>query len=179
MEHGKRLRLECDDVFSLACTGGDIDLSKRLVEPPRVLVRGERLAVTRNGIQVRPFHDDEERFGRGPFDRESITDLEATFGRERLGDQFLLVLHGTVPRIARQAVLLPGQLIRTVVVDILLCFTAGRDIHIVDRQDVGTNRVNLDGPAGCDDTGYVGALLRTPSGPFPKNSNRLPQGGRS
>ena len=72
-----------------------------------------------------------------PFDGELVARREAAAGGEGLPDEFVLELHGAVPGIALQAVLLPGKLVGLVEVNVLLGLATGGDVHVIQRQDVG------------------------------------------
>src|ERR1035437_1472301 len=110
MIHGERSRLDGDNV--LARPGGrrDAHPPKRLVQPPVVAFTFQSVTVAGDGVEVGALNDYRKVFGHRAFDVEPVARGEATAGREGLADEFILELHGTVPGIALQAVLLPGEL---------------------------------------------------------------------
>ena len=81
--------------------------------------------------------------GTALFDGELVARREAAAGGEGLPDEFILELHGAVPGIALQAVLLPGELVGLVEVNVLPGLAAGGHVHVIERQHVGFEAADL------------------------------------
>src|SRR5664279_502439 len=106
MEHRERRSLDRDNVLADPGSGGDADPTKSLIQPPVVVFGFHLLVVAGDGVEVRALDNDRQVFGHRLFDTEFVARAEATARREGLPDEFVLELHGAIPRIALHACLL-------------------------------------------------------------------------
>jgi len=128
--------LDGDGILAGFGGGGNVDFSEGLVEPPRILLCGDGRAVAGDGIEVGSFDNDVERLGDVAFNGEAVGSFKAAAGRECPGDQLVAELDGGVPGVAVHTVLLEGELICAVEVDVLFGFAGGGNIDEVYCQDV-------------------------------------------